>query len=52
MNISYPQKWKDVFIFIYSVLLGFDNTISKRISLQKFYLPYIHDFIAIDLRVF
>ena len=36
MNISYPQTWKDVFIFIDSMLIGVDDAVAKRISLQKF----------------
>jgi hypothetical protein len=36
MKILYPQTWKDVFIFIDSMLLGVDDAVAKRISLQKF----------------
>ncbi len=38
MNISYPQKWKDVFIFIDTMLLGVDDVCRKRVSLQKYYI--------------
>ena len=35
-NLSYPTKWKDIFIFIDCLLCGMKGAAAKRISLQQF----------------